>query len=120
MKLVINIISKAPVMKFILRSTASGNEAITQNKWGSSGNRGSILHLTALFPLFLLPLLFPHPLEKNYPFRAFGTSHTSFFLYIFRDLYYPCGLVVCQGEMELGKITEFEKTIGLRFLNSRA
>lgn len=32
-------------MKFILRYTASGNEAIMQNKWGSSGTRGS-LHIT--------------------------------------------------------------------------
>lgn len=58
MKLVIDMISKAPVIKFIWGRTASGNEAIIQNKWSSSGNRGSILHLTILFP----PHSSPHPL----------------------------------------------------------
>jgi hypothetical protein len=64
-------------MKFIWRCTASGNEAIMQNKSGSSGNRDSTLHLTTLFPPLHLPLLFPHPIKINCPFRSFEAPHTS-------------------------------------------
>lgn len=98
-------------MKFILRYTASGNEAIMQNKWGSLGiGAPSILHLKALFP-FCPPSLSPHPAGISCPLRSLGASHTSFFLPKYLTLHSPCGSVGRQGGVELGKL-ESQKTRG--------
>lgn len=63
-------------MKFILRYTASGNEAIMQSKWGSSGTRGS-LHIALDGTISLLPSLALSPPCWNQlsTYIPWGTTH---------------------------------------------
>lgn len=97
-------------MKLIWGCAASGNEAITPNKRGSSGSRGSILLLTVLVPPSTSPTLPPH--ENHHPFRSCLEPCMGFFPSKSWILRCPmAGLAENKGG-QLQKMTVSEKSRG--------
>lgn len=104
------MISKAPVMKSMWGCTASGNEAIMQNKWAAQGTGAP--YCTWLHHSPYSSLTLSHPIKTHCPFRSSEAPHACVFLSKCSISTVPVDLWPSRGSGELSDCTLHPRPAG--------